>query len=419
MGSTPTIKRVPNGTWLTWGTAVLWSGFFQNQLFWGLLWAWGISFMMLQIINPKVSLSANRQIFIWLALGTVTLYGLSQQAWETMLDDENLHGLTNRLADKAALENPPLLFPRHLLNGTPQDFYIYAPDSTHASLELGNHRLEGLALGRGLFRVAVRNSLSDIESELIPANLLTETGSHIREMEIVKPLPHPQVSCGNGSSQAYLLSDKTDTLTIVNQLGIVATVPTGNGPSGCVQRGDRLYVSHAHENFIWEFNTTSHAVIARHDVQSPQRALALSLDGEILAATLTGPQQGVALASLQAPQGIQYISLSHKPEWIVAGPSAQTWLVSSREQPALIRIQQLDKGWQQTQKTLSRPLITMVGAKQGHSLYAAATGYSISGEALRGNHYIQDQILEFDTASLEVTGRLLTHKRAEKAKAPG
>ena len=419
MGSQPSIKQIPNATWLIWGTAVLWSGFFHGYLLWGLLWAWATSFVILNILSPKISLSLGRQLLIWLAVGGLSLSALTERPWEKLLANENLAGLSARLEDKAALENPPLIFPRHLAQGTPQDFYLYAPGSERASLKLGSENLPARALGQGLFRLSLRTDLVSIETESIAAELITDAGSHTRQMKIIKPLPHPKVACGSGSSQAYILSENTDSLVIVNQGGIIATLPTGNGPSGCVHLGDRLYVSHLYENFIWEFDLETRKVVGRHDVHAPQKSITSSHDGQILAATVLGTKPGVILLEPKQPGATTYIPLPVVPEWIAAGKNSQSWLISSRQQPALIRIQYLDKGWVHTKQLLSRPLITMVSARNGRSLYAATTGYSPSGQPLSGNHYIQDQILEFDTTSLEVIARLLTHKRTEKAKAPG
>ena len=419
MGTSPSIKHIANATWLLWGTAVFWSGFFHTYLFWGIIWAWGLSFIILNILNPRMILSTGKQLFLSLALLALCLSSLVQQPWSHLLDEQNIAGLTNRIADKAALESPPLIFPRHFANGTPQDFYIYAPESARASLVLGQNKLPAQSLGHGLFRLEVRESLPGIEQESMTVQLLIDSGSYARQLDIRKPLPHPKVACTSPRSEAFALSETTDSLIIINRNGIVAELPTGNGPSACVQTGRRLFVSHLYENFIWEFNLETQNVVARHDVGSPQRSLALSLDGEILAATQVGAKPGVALLNLKKPQVIQEISLSRFPEWIAAGPQAQTWLVSSRQQPSLIRIQYSEEKWVHTQQALSRPIIAMTSARNGQSLYAATTGYTPSGEPLGGNHYIQDQILEFDTESLQVKARLITHKRAEKAKAPG
>jgi len=336
-----------------------------------------------------------------------------------MLEEQNVYGLESRIIDKAALQNLPALFPRHLTEGMPQDFYIYAPGSKHANLEISTRQFNGVSLGEGLFRVSIRNGFPSIQADTTQASLHTSTGSHDRELTFTKALPHPRRTCGSGGAQAYIVSEETDEIYVVSEQGPVATLNTGNGPSSCIVLGNRLFVSHLYENHLWEFNTENGQPVHKHPVGAPQKSLAISTDKQTLAMALQGTAPGVAILDLTTPQEITRIALPLTPEWIAQGPSSLSWNLSSRHQPALIHLQQEEGKWTHTIEKLSRPLTTMVASKQGTTLFAATTGYHPTAKPLHGNHYIQDQILAFDSLSLEVVGRLITHKRTERARAKG
>ena len=151
-------------------------------------------------------------------------------------------------------------------------------------------------------------------------------------------------------------------------------------------------------------------------VGAPQKSM-LSLDREVIALTQQGSKPGVLL--LNADTWKRSAFHYRIPEWIAPGPTARQWLVSSRHQPSIIQLRRAQNKWQKTVHPLSRPLIGMVSDSVGAHLFALTTGYHPQGAALQGNHFVQDQILKFDSTTLALKARMLTHRRAEKPQAPG
>ena len=154
-------------------------------------------------------------------------------------------------------------------------------------------------------------------------------------------------------------------------------------------------------------------------MDSPQKSMAQSIDGKTIALTLPGPRPSLALLSAEKLEPIASIPLPHIPEWVVPGPTDNLWNISSRHHPAIIQVKHQQGQWQAWVKKLRRPLISMIPSDTGNHIFATTTGYRTDGTTLIGNHFIQDQILKLNAETLDLTSRLLTHRRAETPKAPG
>ncbi len=411
--------QIPNALWLAWGTVLFWTGFFHHQLLWGVLWSWLISFIILNIVNPRIQRSRGREFLIWALLTGLCFTTISQTDFQKLLREENLDGLSTRIFDKAALQDLPAIFPRVVVEGMPQNFYVYAPGSNQLSLTIGSTDHQAHHLGHGLFKAKSSGQYSGVDAEITTAVLKTDQGTFQRKLNFSKALAHPNITCTGNPSTAYVLSEDTDEMFVIHQDGIRKTIKTGNGPSGCLVVGNRLLLSHIYEPNLWVFDTTSLEVSNIISVGSPQRAMAKSTDSQTLALTLQGAEPGIALFSLSNFEQKEHIALPHTPEWIVPGPNPNHWTLSSRQTPALIRLQRTRQQWKTTVHPLSRPFISMIADSTGHHIFATTTGYRADGQTLTGNHFVQDQILKLDSITLQLQSRMLTHRRAETPQAEG
>ena len=301
----------------------------------------------------------------------------------------------------------------------PQDFYVFAHNTTGITLKIGNQELAGESLGHGLFRVRTSGSFGDIAGETVRAAIRMGETSHERILKFHKALPHPNRGCRGPKNTAFVLSEETDELFQVTSTGVIHTRTTGNGPSACMVIENKLLVSHLYEESVWVYDMANDAPAQEILVGDPQKSMALSIDREVIALTQQGSKPGVLLLNADTLEAFASIPLNRIPEWIAPGPTARQWLVSSRHQPSLIQLRRAQNEWQKTVHPLSRPLIGMVSDSVGAHLFALTTGYHPQGVALQGNHFVQDQILMFDSTTRALKARMLTHRRAEKPQAPG
>ncbi len=411
--------QIPNALWLAWGTVLFWTGFFHDQLLWGVLWAWGVSFIILNIVNPRMHRSRRRESLIWALLAGLCFTTWSDIDFQKLLREENLDGISTRVLHKAALQDYPAIFPRVVVEGMPQDFYVYVPGSEELTLTIGSSTQETHHMGHGLFKVRSSGNYANVKGETATVHLTTEHDTIQRELKFSKALPHPNITCKGQGSRAYVLSEDTDEIFVVQPDGILQTLKTGNGPSGCVVVNNRLLVTHIYEPNLWVFDAATFKALDKISLDAPQKSIAKSRDSEAIAVALQGPNPSMALLSPNNLKQVEHIALPLTPEWIAPGPNSNHWTVSSRESPALMSLKRTEKPWTTTVHPLSRPLLSMIADATGNHIFATTTGYKPDGQPLKGNHFIQDQILKLDSLSLQLQARMITHRRAETPKAEG
>lgn len=414
-------QPISRTTWLVWATALVWIGFFHPYSLVGLLGAWGLSFVILNILNPSIRLPRHSKAFLWCAFLALSGYGLSNLPEEQIPDEQQLRGKMNVLADRAALEKIPALFPTVLQEGIPQYFYARVPKATTLALRVAGRTFGATHLGEGLFRIPVAGNFPQARNEMIQATLSTDLGTWPHELQFTKALPHPRMVCAQGGEFAYVLSRETDEIFIVGQAGVIETLATADGPSDCALVGDELFVTHLYASELWRFDTRSRQRTAEMSLGAGQWSLALSQDETQLAVTVQGKTPGITIFPLQGPHPSQpqHLPLPVVPEWIQPGPTQESWVVSSRRTPALISVTRENGRLTHRVRKLSRPVIAMAPSVDGESIFAAMTGYHPEGEALLGNHYIRDQIVRFSSSSLELVDRLFTHRRADTPQVEG
>ena len=108
----------------------------------------------------------------------------------------------------------------------PQDFYVFAHNTTGITLKIGNQELAGESLGHGLFRVRTSGSFGDIAGETVRAAIRMGETSHERILKFHKALPHPNRGCRGPKNTAFVLSEETDELFQVTSTGVIHTRTT-------------------------------------------------------------------------------------------------------------------------------------------------------------------------------------------------
>lgn len=342
---------------------------------------------------------------------------------------EGLHGLREHLADRLRLQRTPSIAPALVSADRPQSFFVYAPGTQQLQLRLGPRAkpLSGQALGEGVFRVDYDprrdGPPSPADGELC-AQIDADGHTTQRQLRSVTPLPHPRwLALSPNGERAAALSEETDELFVLGREGLLRRIAVDDGPSDCVFLDDaHIAVSHRYGRSlsIVELNgaqPTSHVAIGAR-----QTRLALSPDRSRLAVALAGSEPSVALLDTQPLRERERVSVPAAADMLAFGTDAGTLLVSARKPASLWRMRAAATGAHyQLDATLplSRAAVTMARSTDGTQLLLAVTDYDPQARPQLGNHFVQDQLLTVDVASLRVTSRQLTGRRSNRQSKPG
>ena len=408
----------------------------------------------------------------WLALGLVlALPGLrfAYGARERILEQAGLVGLGERLRDRLRLAQSPMIAPRLLSTAEPQSFFVRA-DSGAVRVLLGEEvRLDGRAVGAGLFRVdydPLRDGVpKQLEGEL-PIRIDTDAGSASRTLQLVTPLAHPRWFCRSPDGlRAATPSEETDELIVI---GTASTKPArftvGDGPLDCAFVDEHtIAISHRHAPELWVVDVAADPVGIRKLVlrsrAADSRRSGTRRDGQQLSAasaddvheqsTVVDPHARVAdpamlgrlvwdaaraellvagLATTASEPGLwritwpelsvkAYQAMPVTPDWLALSEGAL--IVTSRADASVQRwLREGDRFVAREHRALGRPAATLAVAS-GRVFVSVTDHRPAHAPPQLGNHFIQDQVLVLDARTLEVQQRVLTARRSELQTKPG
>ncbi|HTU58858.1 MAG TPA: hypothetical protein VMF89_10505, partial [Polyangiales bacterium] len=195
----------------------------------------------------------------WLALGVVlSLPGLrfAYGARARIVEQAGLVGVTERMRDRWRLAQTPMIAPQLVSTAEPQSFFVSA-DAQAVSVKLGEGvRLQGEALGAGLFRVDYdprRDGVPKQREGELEARIVADSGSTSRAIQVVTPLAHPRWFCRSPSGElAATPSEETDELIVVGVKLSLLRIAVGDGPVDCAFVDDHtVAITHRHAPELW------------------------------------------------------------------------------------------------------------------------------------------------------------------------
>ncbi|MEM9071837.1 MAG: hypothetical protein AAGE52_25230 [Myxococcota bacterium] len=383
---------------------------------WVAILAYVLGWLLLQLHVPSVP----RWLVAIVGVMGALLGVRSAGAW---LDTELLRGVPQHTSDRIRLERAPTIAPPVVFTDHPQRFVIHAPDGEVVRVRFGPRgaTLEATALGQGVFiadydpRVHGDPREGEGPSE---ARIVVDGTSVSRRVTVVRRGPHPRWFCrAPGGAWAATVSEETDELLLVSPDGRVRVVPVGDGPSDCAFLDDEtIAVTHRFGPTLWLVGVDQR--VRRRLPYPNAHRIEVSPDRQTVA--IAGRRQVTLFDARSFRQGggrLLHAALS-SPDWLGFADD-ETLVVSQRRPATLRRIRRGDERWRLDDQvlTLGRPAVTMETGEG--RVVVAVTDYRPEGEANYGNHFIQDQLLEFDARSWQLQRQLLTARRSDAQSSAG
>jgi hypothetical protein len=342
-----------------------------------------------------------------------------------LLRDENVIGFGVALSDRLRLDATPAIAPPLLSTDRPQTFFVSAPGAQHVAVRWSPELqpLETAAIGGGLFRLDYDPRRDGVPAATpnLQSTLLVDGRSIDRSLRLVTPSAHPRWFCSAPDGSAVATpSEETDELIVFGGRE-VARIPVGDGPVDCAFLDpDHIAISHRYEPRVWLLDLRGIDKTVRLEFEAPLGRLALSPDRARLVVALSGRKPALCLLEDANWQTRTLLPLKAAVDELAFGVDAEHLIAATRADAALHAFAHSSAGWRESRvQRLGRPAVTMARGRDGRHVFIATSDYRPDGQPQLGNHFVQDQLLTFDTDSLALTARTLTARRSERQSKPG
>ncbi len=348
------------------------------------------------------------------------------RAREELAQTEGWFGAGERLGDRLRLEATPSIAPPLWAVDRPQTWFVSAPGATKLQLRAaGVRRLVADALGRGLFRIDYdprRDGVPAEPTDRLAVELIADGNASVRELQLVRPLAHPRWFCvAPDRSRAVALSEETDELFLLDARGLSKRLTVGDGPVDCAfVDGEHVAVSYRYQRELGLWALASGTEARRLALPGRQGRVALSPSGSRLAVAIAASPPMIAVVRVPELTLELRVLLRQPADWLSFGASDDSLFATTRGTAELARFQRRDQAFvEDGTLAIGRPAITLARGADGAQLWAAATDVHAAGHAQLGNHFVQDQLLAIDTATLSIAQRRLTAQRSDRQSKPG
>lgn len=344
-----------------------------------------------------------------------------------LVANEALASAWPSFADRLRLEQEPSIAPPLVSGAQPQAFFVHAPagSKVQARLASGVRTLAAEEIGEGLFRIEYdprRDGAPRPANGSIEATLWLDGTAHSRGLRAATPHAHPRwFARAPHGELAATVSEETDELIVLSARGLERRVPVGDGPTDCAFLDDaRIAVSHRFDHRLWVIDARSFEVLARAHVGDDQARLAISPSLQTLALARSGAHPELVLLSATSLSPLAHLALDHAADGLAFGGDDDTLLATIPAQARVLRFSRRRGALvQAAQLMLSRAATAMARIDGGQRLLLAVTDYRPDGSPQLGNHFVQDQLLDVEVASLRVTGRSFTARRSSRQSRAG
>lgn len=346
----------------------------------------------------RASLQRLAKERVWLALASTTLCILLVPRLQGLADREGLRELAPRLSDRLALSSEVTLAPPLLRFDQPQTFFVRASeDATQAVLVVSDQRHEGQALGHGVFRFDVHvQGGTQAFDEAFPITIEVDGTPHTKHVLAVRPLAHPS-RIGVGHGKACIVSEETDEVRILNAQGVLSSpLHPGDGPVDCALSGESIVIVLRHERYM----TSMREGALQQGAEIGLGATAMAQTDSHLAVLIEGLTNELLLLDAEGANVLARMPLEGVP--IDLATTGEVIFVATRSPARIQRFQVEGNALRLTQtRVLAMPAFAI--AANEDAFVFASTDYRNPSEENRGNHFIEDQLVWLDAATLEPT----------------
>lgn len=392
---------------------------------WAAVLAYLIAWAALSYGSQRVSLGLARWQLV-LAGALVAAPGLAMlvRQWDAIVEAEGIVGAIAQSRDRWRLELTPSIAPPLVSAAEPQTFWVWAPGGARVKVRLGprGEALVAERIGEGLFRLDYdprRDGLPSPGEGEVEAQIDVDGAVATRAMHAVTPLAHPRwlrVAPEPGL-RACTVSEETDELWVIGARGIERRVAVGDGPTDCAWLdAERIAVTHRHDAHVWQVSGDQAEPWV---LLGPDQRRAAARRGE-LAVTVGSSRSRVAVIPSDPDPAAATVDLPATGDWIDWRDDGS--LIVTTRDGTVRRVQRRGIGWRLDDgaAVIGIAPVTLALAPDGATAWVAATDYASAGRRGRlGNHFIQDQLLAIDTATMRVVAQVPTARRSRRQTAPG
>ena len=372
---------------------------FQAQSFASLLLAMLVALSFLEVAlrtRLRPALARLTEERAWLFAATLVLLMLAGRGLRTLPESEGLTELAPRLLDRLAFASEVSIGPPLLRWDQPQSFFVRgAENAAQASLVIGDHEQEGVALGHGVFRFDLRLEEEGRSTwdEAFPIELVVDGARHTQHVLAVRPLAHPS-RIGLGEDRACIVSEETDEVRLIEARGALSEpLAAGNGPLDCAFLNGSTFIASRYDSYITRLEAGG---LVRGAEIGPG-AVALERAGAHLVVLVQGMASEILLLGRAGTQVVARLAIEGSPIDLAVG--GDTLFVATHSPARIHRIRiQGEALVQEGSLALSMPAFAL--AARELELVIATTDFHDPRTENRGNHFIEDQLVWLDAATL-------------------
>lgn len=340
-------------------------------------------------------------------------------------DGESLVGLDENVRDRLRLERAIAIHPLLVVSDRPQLFFVTAPAASQVRVTLapGIRPIDAVALGHDLFRVDYdprAHGVSRLRGA-VEAQLDIDGSRSTRAMHAVHAAAHPRwLHASPDGSRACLTSEETDETLLIDAHGETTRIASSDGPSDCAWTSHRtLAIAHRYSRSL-DLASTDGRIVARIALGGGQRQLAASADGALLAVALETMHGEIAIVDVARRRELARVSTGGLADGLAFGGDGRSLIVARHAPAALLRLA-FDGATLRVvgERPLLAPATAFSSVEHGARIVIAATDWRDDAAPHLGNHYVQDQLLTFDAATLALVAQLPTARRSPRQDAAG
>jgi hypothetical protein len=417
-------RRAAKQAFLVALASALFAAWARPSLSW-LLVAYLLALLIWQLFGRSLEALRSRQLYVLAGLLALPALSWAYHARARIATQEGLFGASERFFDRLRLQSEPALAPPLLSTDRPQSFFVNAPGTRRLRVRFlaTESPRDAQALGAGLFRIDYdpRASAKALHEGPLTVQLELDGQRIERSLQVVEPLPHPRWFCVSPSRTAAATpSEETDEL-IVSADHALLRIATGDGPVDCAWLDEQhVVVSHRFEAALWVIDVAQRKVARTVPLTAAAARMALSPDRSRLVVAQLGRTPQLTVWLVPELRELARVPLAEAADWLVFGSDADSLLVSLRGAACLQRWARSGDGYALAKNLqLGRPALTLARSRDGARAWLATTDFRPDGRRQLGNHFVQDQLLTVDTASLRVLERRLSARRSERQSKPG
>lgn len=373
---------------------------------WGLVCAlaWAAVELALRTrVGPHVRALAEgpraRLLALALLLALASAWGLGPRV-DALVAHEGLAELVPRTLDRLRLAPPVAIAPPLVTNEAPQSFFVRAPGAGAVSVRFGGVDAEVSALGHGVFRVELEprgTPLAQRSSGTIGVTVTVDGAHHARELAFVAPLAHPRAPHLAGS-QLCAVSEETDALFVAGAGGPLRTVAALDGPTACMTHGGRVWVAHRHDPHLGVLEGVLEGEQVRAVLDVGVGAIAMVADDTTLVVARHAEVAELVLVDLPTLTVRARVPLEGEP---LSLARVGEELALTTRAPAQLEVRSLSEGARLRHRALSMPAAAL--AVHDDEVVIATTAFDAAAQPNLGNHFVEDQLVWLERATLRPT----------------